>query len=210
MLIGVSRFLLIIVASNAVSAQNHTLPNVMAGGTSAQLGGVLGSGIEESLPIHRSKMDVHKTTIPNVKERTCSLRLGVATDAEICTTVLLRTAKLNGQLLLRELAETDRNFLVRRIHIMTHEQDVLTINKALDVFLEQRPWWVIRKEVFVGLDYFNTTVGGGGGGGGGGGTVSPPATDGQHHLGSGTHLVAGQHHLHAIPGWSHVFLQVRP
>ena len=158
---------------------------------------------EDPPAVHRSsRQDVHKAQIPQIKERTCSRRLGVATDNEVCMSILLRAAKVSGELLLRELAETDHNFLVRRIHVMTHEPDVLTINRALDVFLEPRPWWVIRKEVFVGLEYFNTSSIGGA-------AATTSSANDSASAGGGKRALSALHaHEHASAhAWSHVFLQ---
>lgn len=158
----------------------------------------------EPPPVHRSKLDVHKSQIPQIKERTCSRRLGVATDNEVCMSILLRTAKISGDLLLRELAETDHNFLVRRIHISTHEPDVLTINHALDVFLETRPWWIIRREVFVGLDYFNISMSGITATA----TATANASAGVASPNAGRALSALHAHTEKdARSWSHVFLQ---
>lgn len=103
--------------------------------------------------------NAHRTITIHAKERTCSKKMGVITDQEPCQTLQIQLAKISGAVLMRELVGVDggvdNNFLIRRIHIMTHDIDTLTINIALDVFLEHRPWWLIRKEVILGLEREN-------------------------------------------------------
>ena len=108
--------------------------------------------------------DVHITTTAHPNARTCSKKMGVTTDQEMCMSVTLRMKKISGEALVRELSRldsggsVDANFLIRRLHIVTPEADPMVINHALDAFLEPRPWWLIRRELITGLERFDTSI----------------------------------------------------
>ena len=100
--------------------------------------------------------EVHRSVTTHPKERSCSKSMGVTTDQEMCVSLMLRFGRLTAASLLHELVDVeggvDANFLIRRVHISTHDVDPLAINTALDAFLETRPWWLIRKETILGLE----------------------------------------------------------
>ena len=156
---------------------------------------------------HRAQQQVHRSEQVHPKERTCSKRMGVTTDQEPCVTVQVRFGggKFTGASLVQELGDVDANFLIRRIHIITTETDPLAIHTALDVFLETRPWWIIRKDVIQGLEH--EVSGGGGGAGAGGSNASAESTLPTFlPVGGGGGVGAGPGG-HASHKFSHVFLQ---